>query len=462
MKRVNFYLVLVCGGVLLGLVLFGGERLGAETAVTQTTAPGWTTPQMVSPTIPNAKRPVMKADPSQPGRLMILFVSHNSDTLARALNPYYTVSTDNGQSWSAPAAIRQSPVESKQLNFAFDNQGVAHAVWREGDSLTSLAYSNSNDWQANYRALTSLGNPGVTRPVIAAYGNNIHLAWSEADVNSPDPDRRESNIYYLRSTDRGASWPPSSTILTMSAGAESPYLVVDSNGHLHLVWQELSNVVFDPDTGQPIGVYYQVKYMRGNVTSGSVSWSSPISLSSLIQTGGIPFNAQEPRILAQGGQLVVSFTTILNPDDGYGQQSIYLMRCQANCQNLGSWTNFNGISGAALFVNIEPVNLASNLVRTISCIDVFFDGATEENIARNEQVWLQSSCTGWGAARTPITPEIVRALRPSADVLNRWTYLAYEEVTRLDDGNGNITNQNKIFFMAYESDGRLLLPIIRK
>jgi hypothetical protein len=237
---------------------------------------------------------------------------------------------------------------------------------------------------------------------------------------------------------------------------------VDSDGHLHLVWQELSNVVFDPDTGQPIGVYFQVKYMRGNVTSGSVSWSSPISLSSLIQTGGIPFNAQEPRILAEGGQFVVSFTTILNPDDGYGQQSIYLMRCQANCQNLGSWTNFNGISGAALFVNIEPVNLASNLVRTISCVDVFFDGATEENIARNEQVWLQSSCTGWGAARTPITPEIVRALRPSADVLNRWTYLAYEEVTRLDDGNGNITNQNKIFFMAYESDGRLLLPIIRK
>lgn len=462
MRRVNFYLVLVFGAALFGFMLLGNGRLVAETAVINTPPPGWSNPLLVSPGINNAKRPVVKADPSQPGRLMILFISHNSNTLARALNPYFTVSTNNGQSWSTPAPIHNSPVESKQIHFAFDNQGRAHAVWREGDSLTTLAYANSSNWASSYRSLTAMGNPGVTSPVVATFGNNVHLAWSEANINSPDPVRQESNIYYLRSTDRGANWPSSATLLTTAGGAESPYMVVDNSGHLHLIWQELSNVIWDPNTGLPIGVYYQVKYMRGNVTPGAVTWSTPISLSSLIQSGGVPFNAQEPRLLFEGGRLTVAFTTIFNPDAGYGQQSIYLMSCQANCQNLGNWTNHNGVSGAALFVNIEPVNLAANLVRTINCTYVFFDGATEENVARNEQVWSQNSCAGWSAARSPITPEVVRALRPSADVLNRWTYLAYEDVTRADDGNGNVTNNNKIYFMAYQSDYRLLLPIIRK
>jgi hypothetical protein len=448
MKRVNVFLGLVMGVVMLALLFAGGGRLMAETAVIQNAPPGWTEPKPISGNIGNAKRPTLQADPSQPGRLMAIFISHQTEGEVRALNPYVTISTNYGQSWSAPAPIRQSAQESKQIRFVFDNQGVAHAVWREGDTLTTLAYANSSNWSTTYRNLTTAVNPGVNSPSVTTFGDNIHVAWSAANINSADPIEQELNIYYLRSSNRGASWQATPTALTIEGTAQAPNIVADPSGNLHLVWQQ-RNPIFDPGTGEPISFNFEVYYRKGSVTGGSVVWSPRISLSSLVNPG-IEFNAQEPRLLFSEGILKMAFTVIIEPEVGYREQYIYLTTCASNCQQIESWTNLDNISGPEMFVNIEPVNLAASLTQQGDCTYIFFDGATEDNLEQNEQIWQQNGCIGWNAPRMAITEVITRALRPSADTLNEWTYLVYEDVNRQEVGS-SFVNNNKIYFLAQQN-----------
>ncbi len=441
MKKAIGLLLVVIASTLVVLA-FQEHTAVAETAVP--TGDTWSAPKVISTGIANAKRPVIKADPNTPGRVMAMFISQEINNTP--IDPYYTVSTDHGANWTTPSPIHQSGVESKQIDFTFDDQGTAHAVWREG---RDLAYANSSNWATSFRTLSTPGNdPGVTTPSIGTFGANIHVVWSEADTSNPDPLKTVPNIYYIRSTNRGVNWSAAPIAIT-NTGLESvsPSLAVDAAGNLHVVWQELT---IDPNNGNAIT--YKIKYVKGTVSPSSVTWSTPINISDAIVAS--LFDGQEPHIIATNSGLVVTLTAIFQQPI---EQYIYLLSCRSGCESQSHWTNQGSVSGPALYVNIEPVDLASSPVRRLGCTYVFFDGATTDNPEGKEQVWMANGCRGWSSARTPITNDVTRALRPSTDSLDNWLYLAYEEAILVETGNAN-----KIYFLANEADYGAYLPLVAR
>jgi len=443
MKRVNVLLWLVLIGLLGGLTFAALPGVAADTAVAP--AANWTTAKVISTGVANAKRPVIQAAPNQAGRIMTVFVSQQADNTP--LDPYYTISNDFGATWTTPAPVHQSPgVESKQAHFDFDSQGVAHVAWREG---RGLAYANSGGWAASYKVLSSpAAEPGVTTPVVATYGNNVHIVWSEGNINDPNDLKKVPNIYYTRSTDRGTHWLAAPVALGANFfDSVSPSLTVDDAGNVHVVWQELAI------QGTPPQIVNVVKYVKGTVSANNVVWGVPIDISQRIVTS-TAFNAQEPRITVSGALIEVTLTAIFQQPS---EQYIYLMRCTTNCNNVNNWSNLGSVSGQSLYVNVEPVDLASTLTRRLNCTYVFFDGATTNDVSGREQVWTADGCRGWGAGRALITNNTARDLRPSSAAHEKWLYLVYEEVVQVTGGNNN-----KIYFMANEAESQLYLPVVAK
>lgn len=442
MKKAAVLLTLVLTLFLLAL------SLGKHTAVAETAVPNsntWSVPKIISTGITNAKRPVIQADPNQPGKVMVLFISQSP--LNTPLDPYYTVSQNNGVTWTAPTAVHQSPgVESKQIHFDFDDQGTAHAAWREG---RSLAYANSGNWSTSFKTLSNPdGDPGVTTPALATFGSNIHIVWSEGNTSDPDFYKQVPNILYTRSTDHGATWLAQPVVLTNTVlDSVSPSITTDSLGNVHIVWQELVN---DALIGDFINVAY---YVKGTVSANNVTWSTPINISNAIDASGT-FSSQEPRIISTSTGLKVTVTAIFQQPV---EQYVYLLSCRVNCENPSRWTNEGSVSGTALYVNIEPVDLASAPTDRLGCVQVFFDGATTDNPSGKEQVWMANSCNGWTNARQEITDTTLRALRPSSASQTNWLYLAYEESLTNEAGN-----TNQIYFQSNESDYGAYLPMLRR
>ncbi|MBP6473239.1 MAG: hypothetical protein KBE23_10870 [Chloroflexi bacterium] len=440
MKKAVVFLIFVLTGFLLAV------SLGRETAVAETAVPvgnTWSTPKVISTGITNAKRPVIQADPNQPGKIMVLFISQAANNTP--IDPFYTVSQNYGTTWTTPAAIHESVgVESKQIHFDFDDQGTAHAAWREG---RALAYANSANWSTSFQTLSNPnGDPGVTTPAVATFGSNIHIVWSEGNTNDPNPLKTVPNILYTRSKDRGATWLTEPLVLTNTGfDSVSPAITVDPAGNVHVVWQELQ---FDTGIGN-----YVVNYVKGTVSTNSVTWSTPINISNAIDTSS-SFSSQEPRITYTNTGLKVTLTTIFQQP---AEQYVYLLSCRSSCENLNRWTNEGGVSGTALYVNIEPVDLASSPSDRLGCTYVFFDGATTDNLSGKEQVWMANSCNGWTNAREEITDTTIRALRPSSASQANWLYLTYEESLTNDSGNAN-----QIYFQSNESDYGAYLPMLRK
>ena len=446
MKKVVILLTLILAVISLALGLGKGKIVSATSPLA---SEAWSTPKVISTGVANAKRAVLKADPSNPGKLMVLFISMQSNDTT-AIDPYFTVSQDFGVNWSTPALVHESPsLESKQINFDFDGQGTAHATWLEG---RGLAYANSDDWNLSYQMLSnSSQNLGVTitSPAVAAFGNNIHIIWSEADTNNPDPLKKEPNILYTRSKDGGATWLANPIYLTNTgATSQSPSISSDSAGNIHIVWQEYKGL--DPVTVERL---FDIKYVKGTVSENSVSWSTPITITSLI-TSSSYFSTEEPQLRENNGEIQVTTTVIYQQP---AEQYIYLLKCRANCTNLSNWTNKNSISGQSLYVNVEPFYLGSSHAELLGCDYVFFDGASPDNAQNKEQIWLSNGCFGWTNPRKAITTEDIRALRPSANSLNNWLYLTYEKEVQTESGNAN-----QIYFQSNESDYGAYLPMLRK
>ncbi|MBK7919606.1 MAG: exo-alpha-sialidase [Chloroflexi bacterium] len=443
MKKVVILLTLILAVISLALGLGKGKIVSATSPLA---SEAWSTPKVISTGVANAKRAVLKADPSNPGKLMVLFISMQSNDTT-AIDPYFTVSQDFGVNWSTPALVHESPsLESKQINFDFDDQGTAHAAWLEG---RGLAYANSANWSTSFQTLSNPnGDPGVTTPAVATFGSNIHIVWSEGNTNDPNPIKTVPNILYTRSKDRGATWLAEPMVLTNTGlDSVSPAITVDPAGNVHIVWQEYKGL---NDTNNRL---FDIKYVKGTVSENSVSWSTPITITSLI-TSSSYFSTEEPQLRENNGEIQVTTTVIYQQP---AEQYIYLLKCRANCTNLSNWTNKNSISGQSLYVNVEPFYLGSSHAELLGCDYIFFDGASPDNTQDKEQIWMANSCFGWTNQPKTITTADIRALRPSTDSLNNWLYLTYEKEVQTESGNAN-----QIYFLSNESDYGAYLPMLRR
>jgi phage terminase large subunit-like protein len=167
---------------------------------------------------------------------------------------YYKRSTDGGVSWGADARLTNNSATSYSTSVSVSGQ-VVHVVWfDERDGNSEIYYKRSTDAGASWGADTRLTNNSANSfsPSVSVSGQVVHVVWS---------DNREGNnneIYYKRSTDGGVSWGADTRLTNNSANSSYPSVSV-SGQVVHVVWYDErdgnSEIYYKRDpTGNPFGI----------------------------------------------------------------------------------------------------------------------------------------------------------------------------------------------------------------
>ena len=89
---------------------------------------------------------------------------------------------------------------------------------------------NAQTWEATKR-LTWNSNPSLEPAIAIDLNNHIHLVW-----NNYTPSYQEE-IFYKKSTNGGTNWT-TKRLTWNSSFSMYPAIGVDSNNHIHVVWQD--------------------------------------------------------------------------------------------------------------------------------------------------------------------------------------------------------------------------------
>jgi len=179
---------------------------------------------------------------------------------------FYKRSTDNGATWGPDTNLSNAPQSSETPCIAASGSAL-HVTWfdnRDGGSY-EIYYKRSTDEGATWGPDVRLTNdPGVSMTTCAAVsGPNVNVLWQ---------DSRDGNweIYYKRSTDGGTTWGPDTRLTNALQTSEAPSAVT-SGANIHVVWWDNRDLNYE--------IYYKRSSDRGatwdpdlRLTSDS-SWS---------------------------------------------------------------------------------------------------------------------------------------------------------------------------------------------
>ena len=148
--------------------------------------------------------------------------------------------------WTAAKRLTWTAGGSEHPDVAVDSSDTIHVVWDDSSpGNEEIYYKNSEDggttWSAAKRLTWSSGDS--ERPAVAIDSNNrIHIVYYD-----DTPGNRE--IYYKRSTDAGATWSTAKRLTWNSGSSHYPAVAVDSGDAVH--------VVFYDDTPGNSEIYYR-------------------------------------------------------------------------------------------------------------------------------------------------------------------------------------------------------------
>lgn len=225
----------------------------------------------------------------------------------------YTVSTDNGATWSSPRNLSNSTQNEQSPDIAVDGDNI-HVVWTDlsagnWEILYTMSTNNGVTWSSPQNISHSPTRPEM--PKVAVDGNNVHVVW---DDNNPAP----TEILYAKSTDSGAHWSSPRNISSTSEISESQSIGVDGN-NIHVVWR-------DPNPGN-----WEILYTKS--TDNGATWSSPQNISNTLASSGTT------AIAVEGSNLKVVWA-----DAEPGNWEILYTR---SSDNGATWSSPQNISGSA-------------------------------------------------------------------------------------------------------------------
>lgn len=206
---------------------------------------------------------------------------------AVAWEPDVRLTTDGGVSWTSYTSARC---------LAAGSNGGLHAVWfddRDGnyEIYTKRSTDGGSTWLVDTR-LTS--NPADQyHPAVAAVDSTVHVVWWD------ERQGLNSEIFYKRSTDAGASWSDDTRLTYDTAKSHYPSIAA-AGDTVHVVW-------WDERTG------WDIWYKRS--TDAGATWSADIALTTTLGLSMWPSVT-----VADGSVHVVWF------DDRDGNQEIYYKR----------------------------------------------------------------------------------------------------------------------------------------
>lgn len=220
----------------------------------------WTGFQRITWMAGDAKTPQIKADSE--GNVYVFWC----DNTPGNEEIYFKKSSNNGASWMAVQRLTWNDGFSRYSRMALENNGNIHVVWYD-DSLSNdeIFYRRSTDKGANWSVLHRLTwNPGKSiRPdITTSSSSKIFIVWQD-DL----PGRNQ--IFFKKSTDSGSTWSVVSRLTwTTPDYTYAPRITADSNGNLHFTWLKGWH-----DEGWWVARSYG--YYKNSINDGT-TWSAPV------------------------------------------------------------------------------------------------------------------------------------------------------------------------------------------
>ena len=227
-------------------------------------------------------------------------------------------STDNGASWSAPAALNSNAGSDSGWDWdpqvTTDDGGNWVAIWTSTENLfdenlggtigedIDILVSRSTDNGATWTAPAALNTNAATdlwddrEPQVTTDGGGHWVAaWhSHEDLGGIGTD---SDILVSRSSDNGATWTAPAALNTNAAtdwGSDwLPQVTTDGAGNWLTVWYSS-----EPWVGSGIGTDYDILMSRS--TDNGATWTDPAALNTNATTD-YPTNDSLPQVTTDGG-----------------------------------------------------------------------------------------------------------------------------------------------------------------
>jgi len=287
-----------------------------------------------------------------------------------------------------------------------------HIVWYDDrDGNKEIYYKRSTDggitWEAD-RRLTN--NSSVSEwPSIFVSNLDVHVIW----YDGRDGD---TEIYYKRSIDGGASWGADMRLTISADYSFNPTLSISGQA-VHVIW-------YDNRDGNK-----EIYYKRSN--NGGATWGADTRLTNNSEI------SWDPAVEASD-----NFVHVVWWDERDGNYEIYYKRSIDGGANWGTDIRLTNNSALSGFVNISVLD---------SLVFVFWN---DERDGNNEIYFKQSSNSGtnWGAD-TRLTDNAGHSERPSSFISGQSLHVTWE-----DDRDGN----NEIYYkrstdggISWEEDTRL-------
>jgi hypothetical protein len=247
---------------------------------------------------------------------------------------YFGRSIDSGATWSVPLNISKTSDNSTGQAIAVDNTGNINVAWVESVYLVRIGwkyyiyFSRSTNGGTEWTKPLSLGEAGCYYgPAIATdAAGNIFVAYRIGGCGSA------GQIVYTFSGDGGYSWSIVKLVSTGKEDASTPALGVDSNGHINLVWQQLT------------AGFYDIYHSRS--TDQGANWSQPINIS---PTAG---DSENPAIKVD----LLGNINVTWDDDSLGVEEIFHSRSTNNGATWPSYANISNNAGESWRSDIDTDN----------------------------------------------------------------------------------------------------------
>jgi len=265
-----------------------------------------------------------------------------SSLVFAAWEPDVRLTNDPGISWTSYTSARC---------LAAGTGGTLHAVWFDDrDGNYEIYTKHSSDGGATWGVDTRLTNEPADQyhPAVAAADTMVHVVWWD------ERNGLNSEIYYKRSTDGGATWGEDTRLTDDAAKSHYPSIAV-AHDTVHVVW-------WDERTG------WDIWYKRS--TDAGATWSEDVPLTA---TPGL---SMWPSVAASEGSVHVVWF-----DDRDGNQEIYYKRSTDGGATWGEDTRLT----TADFYSEYPVVAASGQ---------FVYAAWSDNRDGNYEAYIKRSTDG--------------------------------------------------------------------
>jgi hypothetical protein len=172
---------------------------------------------------------------------------------------FYKRSQDYGSHWSWQRITDNSGTSRRPAACVRSNSSV-HVVWEDatyGPANDEIFHKRSTDFGNSWSFQRLTDNSGWSgSPAVAGYGSDVHVVWQDSTYTSIS----DYEIFYKRSTDRGATW--SFQRFTNNTGDSEKPAVAASGSNVHVVWEDNTNNII---------TNYEIFYKRS--TDQGATWS---------------------------------------------------------------------------------------------------------------------------------------------------------------------------------------------